>query len=143
MSKDSNGRKTEFLGMPYGTAGNKLRKQLLFKYVKLVGDHVCWKCGYEIGSVDDLSIEHKEPWEGRSIDLFWDLDNIAFSHLKCNKPHRTNRQFLLGVEKKCSCCKQILPSEKFWKDNQKPSKLNAYCVECAKEKWKHRNAHVE
>lgn len=35
-------------------------------------------------SADDLSIEHKAPWLHRDSALFWDLDNIAFSHLACN-----------------------------------------------------------
>lgn len=35
-------------------------------------------------SADDWSIEHIEPWIGVDPDLFWDLDNITFSHKKCN-----------------------------------------------------------
>ena len=70
--------------MPHGTANNRLRKSIMFKYVKMAGENYCFKCGAEIESVGDISIEHKEPWEGVSAELFFDLDNVAFSHLKCN-----------------------------------------------------------
>ena len=58
-------RVADQLGMPHGTANAKLRKNLLFKYVKKSGENFCHKCGAEIELVDDLSIEHKLPWEGR------------------------------------------------------------------------------
>lgn len=40
----------------------------------------------KINTVDELSIEHKEPWENSDNpkELFFNLDNISFSHLKCN-----------------------------------------------------------
>ncbi len=83
-----NTKKAETLGMPHGTASNRLRKSIMFKYVVMAGDNYCFKCGAEIESVSELSIEHKEPWEGVSSDLFFDLDNIAFSHLRCNSGSR-------------------------------------------------------
>ena len=85
-----NKKKAETLGMPHGTAVHRLRKSLLYKYVKMAGENYCFKCGAEIESVDDISIEHKEPWEGVSAELFFDLDNVAFSHLKCNVGSRRN-----------------------------------------------------
>lgn len=86
---DKNARRKEQLGMPYGTASNKLKKMILFKLLVHVGAHNCFVCGDEIGSVEELSIEHIEPWEGRpdGVEKFWDLDNIAFSHVGCNRPH--------------------------------------------------------
>jgi uncharacterized protein YdaU (DUF1376 family) len=44
-----------------------------------------------IETADELSIEHKLPWEGVSVKLFWSLDNIAFSHLRCNRNHRYHK----------------------------------------------------
>ena len=90
---NSNKKKSEFLGIPYGTATNKLRKNIMFRLLQKMGENVCFKCGHVIEKVDDLSIEHKLPWEGRDVALFWDLDNIAFSHLFCNRPHKTNRKY--------------------------------------------------
>lgn len=76
--------------MPHGTATNKLKKALLFSLVQKCKEDLCYRCGQTIETVEELSIEHKKAWENVSIDLFWELDNIAFSHLKCNKPHSYN-----------------------------------------------------
>ena len=75
------------LGMPHGTATNRLRKMILFDLLKRHSENTCFKCSQAIECADDLSIEHKQPWEGLSAELFWSLENIAFSHLKCNTPH--------------------------------------------------------
>lgn len=102
--------------MPHGTASNRLRKSIMFKYVVMAGENFCFKCGAEIESVDDLSIEHKEPWEGVSPELFFDLDNIAFSHLRCNgvdrrkfppktAKHGSLRMYQNGC--RCDLCRQI------------------------------------
>jgi len=84
----SNEKKSATLGMPFGTACNRLRKNILFSLLVRLQENVCFKCGELILSVNDLSIEHKQPWEGRDSNLFWDLNNIAYSHLGCNLPHR-------------------------------------------------------
>ena len=74
------------LGMPYGTARNVLNKQLMFTFVQRLGLDTCHQCGKRIESVDNLSVEHKKAWlhEPNAKELFFDLDNIAFSHHKCN-----------------------------------------------------------
>ena len=33
------------------------------------------------GKIEDLSIEHKKPWLDEDPRLFWDMGNIAFSHI--------------------------------------------------------------
>lgn len=83
----SNRKAVETLGMPQGTASNRLRKMLLFRQLKKHNENVCVRCEKEIETVEELSVEHIKPWEGRSAELFWDLDNVAFSHMKCNVPH--------------------------------------------------------
>lgn len=80
-------RKTAFLGMHYGTACNRLRKMVLLRLLKKYEENVCFKCSQKIETIEELSIEHKEPWEGVSVELFCDLENIAFSHLRCYVPH--------------------------------------------------------
>jgi len=84
--KKSNEKKKLKLGEPYGTARNKLIKQLLFKFVKELELNNCYHCGKEILDIRQLSIEHKKPWLNSEdpITLFYDLENIAFSHLSCN-----------------------------------------------------------
>lgn len=86
MSKNSNIKKAEQLGMPYGTASNILKKNLLFYFAQRENLDICYRCKEKIEKVEDLSIEHKKPWldSDNPKELFFDLDNIGFSHLKCN-----------------------------------------------------------
>lgn len=82
----ANEKKAAQLGMPYGTASAKLRKMILFALLAESGRDKCYRCGKPIKAVDELSIEHKEPWLD-SCDpagRFFDLSNIDFSHLSCN-----------------------------------------------------------
>ncbi len=81
-----NKKKSDQLGMPHGTASAKLRKTILFSLVVLLNMNVCYQCGKEIESEDELSIEHKVPWLDNDDPkaTFFDLENIAFSHLRCN-----------------------------------------------------------
>lgn len=87
--KKSTLRKSEQLGIPFGTACGRLRTSLMFQLVQQAKRDTCFKCGTAIESAEELSIEHKEPWLDNDPDLFWDLDNIAFSHRRCNVVHRT------------------------------------------------------
>lgn len=66
----SNKKKSEFLGMPHGTAAGRLRKMILFDLVQDACKDVCFRCGETIGTIDQLSIEHKQPWLNVSIELF-------------------------------------------------------------------------
>lgn len=77
-------KKYDVLGIDPSTAQNRLKKILLFKYIKLAKENICFQCNKEIISKDELSIEHKIPWIKNGKELFWDINNIAFSHLKCN-----------------------------------------------------------
>lgn len=84
MSKVGNEKKNAQLGMPFGTASGRLRKLVLFSVLERHEENVCFQCGNKINSADDLSIEHKVPWLDTDARLFWDINNIAFSHLSCN-----------------------------------------------------------
>ena len=79
-------KKSEQLGMPSGTAAGRLRKNILFSLLKRLNENFCYQCGGEIEFEDELSIEHKVTWLNSEDpkSLFFDLDNIAFSHLSCN-----------------------------------------------------------
>ncbi len=72
--------------MPIGTASNKLKKNLLFELVKKCELDTCYRCGNKIETVKEFSIEHKISWYDSDdpINLYFDLDNIAYSHLSCN-----------------------------------------------------------
>jgi hypothetical protein len=86
MMSNSNKIKADLLGMPFGTACSKLRKALLFDFVKRLHEDSCYRCGEAISSIEEFSIEHKNAWSKQlsPVDAFFDLNNISYSHLKCN-----------------------------------------------------------
>ncbi len=86
MSKASHAQKSAQLGMNHSTAAGKLRHQLLWALVVETGKDNCYQCGKPIGGIDQFSIEHKVRWmnSANPSALFFDLDNIAYSHRKCN-----------------------------------------------------------
>lgn len=135
---NSNKKKDAQLGMAHGTATSQLRKILLFKYVTICGHNICFRCNKVIDNIDDFSIEHKIPWldNQKPNKLFFDVDNIAFSHLKCNVPHRRSN----GNPKKvgeegtswCTSCKMFKPIDCFYKNRTKWNGLHSQCKECRK-----------
>lgn len=132
--KNSNAKKSATLGIPHGTANGRLRKNILFHLLCRLEENVCFVCEKLIEKVEDLSIEHKEPWEGRSADLFWDLSNIAFSHLKCNRQHsynnnRDRRMVMPEGMHWCHIHKAFLPIENFSKETNSPTGLRYICKE--------------
>lgn len=68
--------------MSHSTASNRLIKDIIFNFIK---DKPCCKCG-ESMSRQDFSIEHIVPWLDSEdpVKLFFDLENISYSHIKCN-----------------------------------------------------------
>ena len=145
----SNKKKTEQLGMSHGTATHRLRKHIMFKFVQMQGCDICFQCGEKIESVDHLSVEHKIPWldSDDPVGLFFDLSNIAFSHLSCNVgaaryrdcPERHRKS---GEKRRrkttegmlfCGCCKQELSEDNFGKRKSRWNGLDYDCKECRKE----------
>ena len=103
----------EILGMPHATAACQLKKQLLFQLVQETDKDCCYRCGSKIESVEELSVEHKEAWRKATdpVAAFWDLTNIAYSHLDCNRDHGRRREIthgLSGYVRGCRCeiCKE-------------------------------------
>ena len=80
------GKKEEQLGMATGTAANRLKKMILFSLLQETAKDKCYQCGEWIRDIDELSIEHVIPWldSNDPVELYFDLDNIKFSHLSCN-----------------------------------------------------------
>ena len=138
----SGARKSAFLGMSHGTAGNRLRKMILFHLLQKHGENVCFKCSEIIETADELSIEHKKPWEGVSVKLFWSLDNIAFSHLRCNRNHRYEgggaKRRKVGPEGTAWCmrCKAFLPIFKFSRHASRWNGLQPWCNGCYEQRRK-------
>jgi uncharacterized protein YnzC (UPF0291/DUF896 family) len=78
--------KYDLLGEPFGTASAKLRKALLFQMAQELNRDICFRCKEKIDDISNFSIEHKIAWQSSEnpIETFYDLNNIAFSHLDCN-----------------------------------------------------------
>lgn len=135
-------RKSAFLVMPHGTACNRLRKLVLFRVLQKHGENVCFKCSETIETADELSIEHKLPWEGISVELFWSLENIAFSHLRCNRNHRYEsggaKRRRVGPEGSAWCrrCKAFRPVTDFCGNKSRWDGLQAWCNECLRSRYK-------
>lgn len=129
----STNKKSKFLDLPYGTAMHRLRKAVMFQLVQQAKRDICYRCGLVIGSVDELTIEHKQEWEGVSVELFWSLDNIAFSHARCNKPSRFRQEQILRVQRgfgRCSTCKQEKPINQFSLNKHNSCGYDHHCREC-------------
>jgi hypothetical protein len=97
------------LGQDAGTAANRLKKKILFHYIKKAGENYCFQCGGEIQTEEELSIEHKTPWldSDTPAELFYDMDNISFSHLSCNISAGRRKECICGTtckyDKGCRC----------------------------------------
>ena len=75
------------MGKSYQSCVSKLNRQILFSLVQELHKDICHKCNTKIEDIKDFSIEHIIPWQvNKSAELFWDIKNISFSHLKCNIP---------------------------------------------------------
>lgn len=91
-------KKTQQLGMNPGTASYRLLKDLLFNFVK---DIPCHRCGSELDR-ESFSIEHKTPWldSENPVELFFDLENISYSHKSCNSAaRRTTKKYFNDEER--------------------------------------------
>lgn len=73
------------LGMNHSTASHRLRVDIIWAFILETDRNKCYWCGKEM-TRDSFSIEHKVPWFNSEDPkkLFFDLNNISFSHLSCN-----------------------------------------------------------
>lgn len=145
MGATANALKTVELGMAFGTAMHRLRKLVLFALLQKYDEDTCCRCGQSIESADELSMEHKEPWLGVDPALFWDLDNIGFSHLVCNirsaRRVSTRGQPRPGYQPEnkkigpagttwCGSCKRFRPLSEFHVDQSRWDGLRNRCKAC-------------
>lgn len=128
------------LEMKQGTANHKLRTIIMFNLVVELGRDICFRCGKMINSHKEFSIDHKEPWLHNDSELFWDFNNIAFSHKSCNSS--AARTPLVGSKKPtlrrkcidgkfvCPSSNELLDRDKFQTDNRKFYKISTKCKSC-------------
>lgn len=127
------------LGINIGTASNRLRRNIMFNLLMRLNENVCFRCGKPINTPEEFSIDHKSPWRGEDPSLFWDLDNIAFSHLKCNKADRPamnkeSKRRIVGPDGTSWCyqCKEFLPEVEFTKNRNRWNGYSWQCKSCSK-----------
>lgn len=77
------------LGIPLSTAKSRLDRIIIFNLVEKLGLNSCYRCNGAM-SIDDISVEHKTPWinEDNAMELYFDIENISFSHNLCNSSAR-------------------------------------------------------
>ena len=74
----------DLLGMPKGRAAHLLRREVVFHLITELGLDGCPRCHKPLLSSDNMSLDHIEPWLDVDPGLFWNLDNVGFSHRFCN-----------------------------------------------------------
>lgn len=101
-------KKKKQLGMNPSTASGRLVKDLLWSFIQRTSQDKCCKC-FEPMSRETFSIEHLTPWMDSDdpLSLYFDIDNIGFSHLRCNIIDARREKAPHGVEstynKGCRC----------------------------------------
>lgn len=124
-------KKQQQLGMNPSTASNRLVKDTLWRLVVQAGQNVCYRCSQPM-TRETFSIEHKEAWldSDDPLGLYFDQENISFSHLNCNiKDSRSGRtQSGCGTEAQydrgcrcdlCGIAKSTKRSERYSSDGRK------------------------
>jgi hypothetical protein len=133
--KDHQKIKSEFLGISYYHASVKLLRSILFSFLQETGKDICFRCNKKIDTIKEFSIEHKKPWLNVSIELFYDLSNVAFSHRICNSSMTSNRICEFG-KNWCAMCRKCLPPEMFSRRNSRTTQKRGYCKKCRNERKK-------
>lgn len=97
-------KEREQLGMAFTTAATRLQRSIMFQLAQQCDRDRCFRCKKRIETVEEFSIEHMVAWLDVSPALFWDLNNIAFSHLDCNrragrKPTTWSKEAIEGMKR--------------------------------------------
>ena len=136
--KSQSKRRAKQLEMSHGAAAGQLRKRIMFDLLQRTGLDTCYRCSKTIETVDELSIDHKVPWfnSDNPKELFFDLGNIAFAHLKCNISNSRRPARIIDPEGQgwCSRCGQFkllseFPSKYLSPDGRK----RRVCTKCRTE----------
>jgi len=80
------------LGMNPSTASGRLVKDTLWRFIVEANQDNCFQCGEKMER-ENFSVEHKTPWldSDDPLFLFFDQNNISFSHLVTVTTSNTNR----------------------------------------------------
>ncbi len=126
---------SEALGMWYETAKRRLNRCLLFSLVQETGRDKCFQCGERILSISEFTIEHMVPWD--TVEQFFDLSNIAYSHFRCNSNGRNKRpskgqRYHRTPPGKSWCWKhqEFLDLDRFSAHSKRRTGVESMCREC-------------
>ncbi len=129
MGKNSVLKKSQYLGVSMGTANQRLTRRILFHLLQKHQEDYCFKCKNKIETIEELTIEHIKPWLNKDSNLFWDLNNVSFSHHKCNKVHTTSRKCAVGLFW-CQHCRKCMSTESFGSPKDASGRKRSYCNAC-------------
>jgi hypothetical protein len=130
-------KKSKQLKMSLGKARNILVKMILFDLLKQLNRDICSRCGKQIKSLEELSIDHQKPWLDSKDPrrLFFNLKNVGFSHLSCNsalsRGSITQRKVGPKGTAWCYSCKRFRALSKFFKRADHWNGVAYQCKECA------------
>lgn len=119
-------KKSQQLEMNISTAQGRLVKDILWMLLQETNRTKCFICNEEM-TRETFSIEHKIPWldSNNPKELFWNLNNISFSHLSCNiSSGRGNKKYYTKEERKER-------DKELWRE----SKKRTYSKEKRKQKY--------
>lgn len=106
-------KKKEQLGMNPSTASGRLVKDVLWSLIVKTKQDICCKCNNSM-TRETFSIEHVKPWldSDDPVGLYFDLENISFSHLSCNISDARKQEAACGTYTRyknhscrCDACK--------------------------------------
>jgi hypothetical protein len=129
----------EQLGVSIGTARCRLVRLIIFDFIIKTANNKCFKCLSPM-TLEDFTIEHKKPWfnQNKASDLYFDLENISFSHAKCNRPDNPNwNNSSKRIDSPegfswCNVCKTHKELEHFYTKNKRWNKVEFKCKDCLK-----------
>ena len=139
-------KKSQQLGMNFSKACHRLRKTLMLKLLQQLGKNICHRCGELIETPEELSVDHMVDWLDRDPKLFWDTENVAYSHRRCNKAGRKPRSIRDKSPEGmswCSKCKAFISTAQFSKDVTKYNGIRTVCSRHATEAMQKRRQRLK
>lgn len=110
-------KKKKQLGMNPSTARSRLIQDVMWMLIVKCGNNSCHHCN-EPMSRETFSVEHMEPWLDSEdpVGLYFDLENISFSHQSCNS----------GAARRPHAYKDVLDKEQRQKKSRKRNYENNF-----------------
>ncbi len=139
--------KSDFLGINIHKANHRLTRRFIFHLAGRLRMLDCYRCHKPIATYEEMSIDHKEDWLKVDPALFWDVENLALSHKRCNKP-RSRRGIpstkRVGspdpLEAWCTRHQKFLPVTTFGRNVDRWNGLQNVCKSCMHDLYIRRSA---